>query len=286
MSQTNVREGYRITTLEVIKLIEDLISYLRNAQIPKVFYKAYSAKVKIENLSNMLTLILSKTAQRRSLSVISNRSIALITNKFSVALLTKLAILNNANIALVDAMHYSVQKLEENYFKVIDALIMTLIKNNDDLLGTVNSYIKLRRLRAHELLKLKYILLISICNGPPLKRCKTKAADSRYAKVSRRRTKKDKDLENSNTSSNVLRLRRRDRAAAYSLLDSDNYCLDSSLDINSKDNLENKEATIAKDLNITQLIIIISYILLKARERSTVRAKGAPSLTLNLNKQL
>ncbi|KAH6328754.1 hypothetical protein HBI38_038520 [Parastagonospora nodorum] len=244
MSQTNVREGYRITTLEVIKLIEDLISYLRNVQIPKVFYKAYSAKVKIENLSNMLTLILSKTAQRRSLSVISNRSIALITNKFSVALLTKLAILNNANIALVDAMHYSV---------VIDALIMTLIKNNDDLLGTVNSYIK-----------------------PPLKRCKTKAADSRYAKVSRRRTKKDKDLENSNTSSNVLRLRRRDRAAASqlkktrdeeelakldSLLDSDNYCLDSSLDINSKDNLENKEATIAKDLLTDAYILYFKELL-------------------------
>ncbi|KAH5363676.1 hypothetical protein HBI48_082700 [Parastagonospora nodorum] len=110
----------------------------------------------------------------------------LITDKFSVALLTKPAILNNANIALVDA--------------VIDALIITLIKNNDDLLGTVNSYIKLRRLRAHELLKLKYILLTSICNGPPLKRCKTKAADSRYTKASRGRTKKDKDLEDSNTS--------------------------------------------------------------------------------------
>ncbi|KAH4920701.1 hypothetical protein HBH73_221350 [Parastagonospora nodorum] len=157
----NVREEYRIITLEVIKLIEDLISYLivakyiqlRNMQISKVFYKASS-------------------------SVVSNRSIALITNKFSVALLTKLAILNNANIALVDAVHYS----------VIDALIITLIKDNDDLLGTINSYIK-----------------------PPLKRCKTKAADSRYAKVSRGRTKKDKDLENSNTSSDVLRLRRRDR---------------------------------------------------------------------------
>ncbi|KAH4077030.1 hypothetical protein HBH46_251310 [Parastagonospora nodorum] len=34
-----------------------------------------------------------------------------------------------------------------------------------------------------------------------------------------------------------------------SLLDSDNYCLDSSLDINSKNNLEDEEATIAKDLN-------------------------------------
>ncbi|KAH5575836.1 hypothetical protein HBI25_000330 [Parastagonospora nodorum] len=46
---------------------------------------------------------------------------------------------------------------------------------------------------------------------PSLKRYKTKAADSRYTKASRGRTKKDKDLENSNTSSDVLRLRRRDR---------------------------------------------------------------------------
>ncbi|KAH6371624.1 hypothetical protein HBI36_014470 [Parastagonospora nodorum] len=33
-----------------------------------------------------------------------------------------------------------------------------------------------------------------------------------------------------------------------SLLDSDDYCLDSSLDINPKDDLEDEEATIAKDL--------------------------------------
>ncbi|KAH4907323.1 hypothetical protein HBI80_075140 [Parastagonospora nodorum] len=73
-----------------------------------------------------------------------------------------------------------------------------LIKDDDDLLGTVNSYIKY--------------------NGLPLKRCKTEAADSRYAKASRGRTKKDKDLEDSNTSSDVLRLRRRDRAAACAQL--------------------------------------------------------------------
>ncbi|KAH6510916.1 hypothetical protein HBI81_249730 [Parastagonospora nodorum] len=83
-------------------------------------------------------------------------------------------------------MHYS--KLEKNYFKVIDALIITLIKDNNNLLGTINSYIKLS-----------------------LKRYKTKAVDSRYAKASRGRIKKDKDLENSNTSSDVLCLCRRDR---------------------------------------------------------------------------
>ncbi|KAH6503265.1 hypothetical protein HBI55_022860 [Parastagonospora nodorum] len=288
MLQTNVREGYEITTLEVVELIEDLISYLavakciqlQNAQIPKVFYEAaYSAKVKTEDLSNTLTPILSKTAQQQSSSVVSNRSTASITNKFGVASLTKPAILNDANVALVDAVHYS-QKLEENYFKVraqhlkydvIDALTMTLIKNDDDLLGTVNSYIKSRRLRA---------------------RRKTKAADSRHAKASGGRTKKDKDSEDSDTSSDVPRLRRRDRAAACaqsaerkqlgkeaqlkktrdeeelakakkekeekeaqkretqpdSLLDSNDYCLDSSSDINPKDDSEDEEATTAKDL--------------------------------------
>ncbi|KAH5707851.1 hypothetical protein HBI18_246780 [Parastagonospora nodorum] len=288
MSQTNVREGYEITTLEVIKLIEDLISYLlkslrlltlkdwlavakctrlRNAQIPKVFYEAAAGTIWTMMLAkvryNTLTLTLSEIAQRRSLSVVSNRSIALITNKFGVALLTEPAILNDANVALVDAVHYS-QKLEENYFKVraqhlkydvMDALTMTLIKDDDDLLGTVNSYIKLRRLGA---------------------RCKTEAADSRYAKVSGGRTKKDKDLEDSDTGSDVLRLCRRDRAAASQLkktrdeeelakldglLDSDDYCLDSSLDIDSKDDSEDEEATTAKDLLIDVYILYFKELL-------------------------
>ncbi|KAH5781794.1 hypothetical protein HBI93_251760 [Parastagonospora nodorum] len=178
MSQTNVREGYRIMTLEVVELVEDLISY--TMMLAKV--RQYSAKVKTEDLSNTPTLTLSETAQRQSSSIVSNRSTASITNKFSVASLTKPAILNNANIALVDAVHHSV---------VMDALMMTLIENDDDLLGTVNSHIK-----------------------PPLKRRKTEAADSRYAKASRGRTKKNKDSEDSDTSSDVPRLRRRDRAAA------------------------------------------------------------------------
>ncbi|KAH5499524.1 hypothetical protein HBI29_162670 [Parastagonospora nodorum] len=320
MSQTNVREGYRITTLEVIELVEDLTSYvkkkdllekiqseksqsqllkslrsltlkdwlavakcirLRNAQIPKVFYEAAAGTIWTMMLAkvryNTLTLTLSETAQRRSSSVVSNRSIALITDKFSVASLTEPAILNDANVALVDAVHYSVHlkydaliqhlllpKYSDWYqagtSQVIDALTMTLIKDDDDLLGTVNSYIKLRRLRA---------------------RCKTEAADSRHAKASGRRTKKDKDLEDSDTGSDVLRLRRRDRAAARARLAErkrlgkeaqlkktrdeeelakakkekeekeardDDYRLDSSSDIDSEDNSEDEEATTAKDL--------------------------------------
>ncbi|KAH5094028.1 hypothetical protein HBH72_168590 [Parastagonospora nodorum] len=153
-----------------------------------------------------------------------------------VALLTKLAILNNANIALVDA--------------VIDTLTMTLIKDDNDLLGTVNSYIK-----------------------PPLKRYKTKAADSRYAKASEGRTKKDKDLENSNTSSDVLRLCRRDRLD--SLLDSDDYCLDSSLDINPKDNSEDEKATIAKDLAREQKKKLKALLNAKTRDSLSIRVETA-----------
>ncbi|KAH4853764.1 hypothetical protein HBH75_101520 [Parastagonospora nodorum] len=247
MLQTNVREGYRITTLEVVELIEDLISYLRNAQILKVFYEAaYSAKVKIEDLSNTLMLILSEIAQQRSSSVVSNRFTALITDKFSVASLTKPAILNDANVTLVDAVHHSVQKLEENYFEVraqhlkydvIDALTMTLIKDDDDLLGTVNSYIKLRRLRA---------------------RRKTKAADSRHAKASRGRTKKDKDLEDSNTSSDRLgkeaqlkKTRDEEELAKAKKEKEEKEAQERetySSDIDSEDDLEDEEATTAKDL--------------------------------------
>ncbi|KAH5166823.1 hypothetical protein HBH77_246510 [Parastagonospora nodorum] len=314
MSQTNVREGYGITTLEVVELVEDLISYLlkslrsptskdwlavakctrlRNAQIPKVFHEAaagtiwtmmlakvrqYGAKVKTEDLSNTPTPTLSETAQRRSSSVVSNRSTASITDKFGVASLTEPAILNDANVALVDAVHHSVvkqfpmfrlmtkesqQKLEENYFEVMDALTMTLIEDDDDLLGTVNSYIKLRRLGA---------------------RRKTEAADSRYAKVSGGRTKKDKDSEDSDTGSDVPRLCRRDRAAACARSAErkrlgkeaqlkktrdeeelakakkekeekeawdDDYRLDSSSDIDPKDDSEDEEATTAKDLLTT-----------------------------------
>ncbi|KAH6481135.1 hypothetical protein HBI55_249360 [Parastagonospora nodorum] len=268
MLQTNVREEYGITTLEVVELIEDLISYsqlqllkslrsltlkdwlavakctqLRNAQIPK-----YGAKVKTEDLSNTLTLILSETAQRRSSSVVFNRSTALITDKFGVASLTEPAILNDANVTLVDAVHYSVvkqfpmfrlmtkesqQKLEKNYFEVMDALTITLIEDDDDLLGTVNSHIKLRRLGA---------------------RRKTEAADSRHAKASGGRTKKDKDLEDSDTGSDVSRLRRRDRAAARARSAErkrDDYCLDSSSDIDPEDDSEDEEATTAKDLLTT-----------------------------------
>ncbi|KAH5447864.1 hypothetical protein HBI31_249640 [Parastagonospora nodorum] len=57
-----------------------------------------------------------------------------------------------------------------------------------------------------------------------------------------------------------------------SLLDSNDYCLDSSLDINSKNNLEDKEAIIAKDLAREQ----------KERLKALLNAKIRDSLSIRL----
>ncbi|KAH5787820.1 hypothetical protein HBI16_006990 [Parastagonospora nodorum] len=178
--------------------------------------RQYSAKVKTEDLSNTLTLILSKTAQQQSSSVMSNRSTALITDKFSVASLTKPAILNNANVALVDAMHHS----------VIDALTMTLIKNNDDLLGTINSHIK-----------------------PPLKRSTSRA----HAGETEQQPALNQ-LKESN---------------------SDDYRSDSSSDINPKDNLEDEEATTAKDLTREQKERLKALLNAKTRDGLSARVRTA-----------
>ncbi|KAH4122995.1 hypothetical protein HBH45_248170 [Parastagonospora nodorum] len=72
---------------------------------------------------------------------------------------------------------------------------------------------------------------------------------------------------NSNTATRKMRIK------AYSLLDSNDYCLDSSLDINSKDDLEDKEATTAKDLAREQ----------KERLKALLNAKIRDSLSVRKN---
>ncbi|KAH4109993.1 hypothetical protein HBH46_015760 [Parastagonospora nodorum] len=91
---------------------------------------------------------------------------------------------------------------------VIDTLTVTPIKDNNNLLNTINLHIKLRKL---------------------------------------------KELD--------------------SLLDSNNYCLDSSLDINSKNNLEDKEATIAKDLTREQKKRLKALLNAKMRDSLSARNK-------------
>ncbi|KAH4400794.1 hypothetical protein HBH99_090180 [Parastagonospora nodorum] len=101
------------------------------------------------------------------------------------ALLTRLFLLANANVVSLISLS---DLYKAGISLVIDTLTVTPIKNNNNLLNTINSHIKLRKLK-----------------------------EKRKARLD-------------------------------SLLDSNNYYLDSSLDINSKDNLENEEATIAKNL--------------------------------------
>ncbi|KAH3903886.1 hypothetical protein HBH56_243020 [Parastagonospora nodorum] len=74
---------------------------------------------------------------------------------------------------------------------------------------------------------------------------------------------------NSNTATRKMRIKERE-AKLDSLLDSNDYCLDSSLDINSKDDLEDKEATTAKDLAREQ----------KERLKALLNAKIRDSLSL------
>ncbi|KAH3977951.1 hypothetical protein HBH51_069920 [Parastagonospora nodorum] len=113
-------------------------------------------------------------------------------------------------------------------------LTVTPIKDNDNLLNTINSHIKLRKLKEVMLL-CRIIKLLSISSAD--------------ANVREEGNKNYSSLYYSDSNSDTAT--KKTRIKAYSLLDSDDYCLDSSLDINSKDNLEDEEATIAKDLLTT-----------------------------------
>ncbi|KAH3967157.1 hypothetical protein HBH52_192730 [Parastagonospora nodorum] len=113
----------------------------------------------------------------------------------------------------------------------MDTLTVTPIKNNDNLLNTINSHIKLRKLKEKHL--------------------KVREADALKQVSANVREEENKNYSslyysnsNSDTTTKKTRIKACERKAKLdSLLDSDDYCLDSSLDINPKDNLEDEEAT-------------------------------------------
>ncbi|KAH5777513.1 hypothetical protein HBI89_203950 [Parastagonospora nodorum] len=65
------------------------------------------------------------------------------------------------------------------------------------------------------------------------------------------------------------------KARLDSSLDSDDYCLDSSLDINPKDNSEDEEATIAKDLAREQKERLKALLNAKIRDSLSARVETA-----------
>ncbi|KAH4008164.1 hypothetical protein HBI13_241030 [Parastagonospora nodorum] len=157
------------------------------------------------------------------------------------------------------------------------ALIMP-IKDDNNLLNTINSHIKLRKLKEKHL---------KVCEADALKQIDVNVREEENKNYS--------SLYYSNSNSNTATRKTRIKASQLrkvseeeelaktkkekrekeldSLLDSDNYCLDSSLDINSKDNLENKKATTAKDL-LTDAYILYFKELLSNNSRIFANAIG------------
>ncbi|KAH5140455.1 hypothetical protein HBH69_209660 [Parastagonospora nodorum] len=140
---------------------------------------------------------------------------------------------------------------------VIDTLTVTPIEDNDNLLNTIDSHIKLRKLKEVMLLcwTIKSLSIPS-ADKYSKKHLKVREADALKqvgANVRERGNKNCSSLyysdSNSDTATRKTRIKAREREAELdNLLDSDDYRLDSSLDINSKDDSEDEEATTAKDL--------------------------------------
>ncbi|KAH5293376.1 hypothetical protein HBI12_230890 [Parastagonospora nodorum] len=198
---------------------------------------------------------------------------------------------------------------------VIDTLTVTPIKNNNNLLNTINSHIKLRKLKEVMLL-CRTIKSLSIPSTDKYskKHLEVREADALKqvsANVREGENKNYSSLYYSNSNSNTATRKTRIKARAQlikrqrleseaqlrkaseeeelaktkkekrekeaqkrearsdSLLDSNDYRLDSSLDINSKDNSEDEEATTAKDLTREQ----------KERLKALLNAKIRDSLS-------
>ncbi|KAH5206211.1 hypothetical protein HBI62_241560 [Parastagonospora nodorum] len=159
----------------------------------------------------------------------------------------------------------------------MDTLTVTPIKDNNNLLNTIDSHIKLRKLKEKH-----------------LKVCEADASKQVGVNVREEGNKNRSSLyyfdSNSDTATRKTRIKAcaqlierqrleleaqlRKASEEEDLLDSNDYCLDSSLDINSKDDLEDEEATTAKDLAREQ----------KERLKALLNAKIRDSLSARKNK--
>ncbi|KAH5845834.1 hypothetical protein HBI90_245830 [Parastagonospora nodorum] len=118
---------------------------------------------------------------------------------------------------------------------VIDTLIVTPIEDNNNLLNTINSHIKLRKLKEKHL---------EVREADALKQVDANRLES---EAQLRKASEEEELAKTKKEKREKEARERE-ARLDSLLDSDDYCSDSSPDINPEDNSEDEEATTAKDL--------------------------------------
>ncbi|KAH5071365.1 hypothetical protein HBH95_174860 [Parastagonospora nodorum] len=127
----------------------------------------------------------------------------------------------------------------------MDTLTVTPIEDNNNLLNTINSHIKLRKLKEKHL---------EVREADASKQVSTNIREEGNKNYSSLyySNKLEAQLRKASKEEELAKIKKEKRekeawereAELDSLLDSDDYCLDSSLDINSKDNLEDEEATI------------------------------------------
>ncbi|KAH5749371.1 hypothetical protein HBI93_201670 [Parastagonospora nodorum] len=155
----------------------------------------------------------------------------------------------------------------------MDTLTVTPIEDDDNLLNTIDSHIKLRKLKEVMLL-CRTIKLLSI---PSADKYSKKHLEVREADASKQRLESEAQLRKASEEEELAKTKKEKRekearereAGLDSPLDSDDYCSDSSPDINPEDDSEDEEATTAKDLAREQ----------KERLKALLNAKMRDSLS-------
>ncbi|KAH6536497.1 hypothetical protein HBI81_067270 [Parastagonospora nodorum] len=155
----------------------------------------------------------------------------------------------------------------------MDTLTVTPIEDDDNLLNTIDSHIKLRKLKEVMLLCWT-IKLLSISSADKyskkhLEVCEADASKQRLElEAQLRKVSEEEELAKTKKEKREKEAWERE-AELDGPLDSDDYCLDSSLDIDPEDNSEDEEATTAKDLAREQ----------KERLKALLNAKMRDSLS-------
>ncbi|KAH6016821.1 hypothetical protein HBI82_107430 [Parastagonospora nodorum] len=183
---------------------------------------------------------------------------------------------------------------------VIDTLTVTPIKDNNNLLNIIDLHIKLRKLKEKHL---------KVCKADALKQVDANVREEgnkNYSSlyysnsnsntatekikikacaqlIKRQRLESEAQLRKASKEEELAKTKKEKRekeaqerkAKSDSLLDSNNYCLDSSPDINPKDDLEDKEATTAKNLTREQKERLKALLNAKIRDSLSARLTGA-----------
>ncbi|KAH5133893.1 hypothetical protein HBH70_143260 [Parastagonospora nodorum] len=153
------------------------------------------------------------------------------------------------------------------------------IEDNDNLLNTIDSHIKLRKLK--EVMLLCWIIkLLSI---PSADKYSKKYLEVREADALKQRLESEAQLRKASEEEELAKTKKEKRekeawereARLDGLLDSDDYCLDSSPDIDPEDDLEDEEATTAKDLAREQKERLKALLNAKMRDSLSARLTGA-----------